>query len=49
MTHDPYLELVVGVHNIFRCLEVDYVRRLTYTHVPGISKGGIRFGFNLVF
>ena len=49
MTHDPYLELVVGVHNIFKCLEVDYVRRLTYTHVPGISKGGVRFGFNLVF
>ena len=49
MTHDPYLELVVGVHNIFKCLEVDYVRRLTYTHAPGISKSGIRFGFNLVF
>ncbi len=49
MTHDPYLEFVVGVHNIFKCLEVDYVRRLTYTSVPGISKSGIRFGFNLVF
>lgn len=49
MTRDPYLELVVGVHNIFKCLEVDYVRRLTYTHMPGISKNGIRFGFNLVF
>ncbi|AKU69925.1 DUF5686 and carboxypeptidase-like regulatory domain-containing protein [Prevotella fusca] len=49
MTHDPYLEFVVGVHNIFKCLEVDYVRRLTYTHAPGISKSGIRFGFNLVF
>ena len=49
MTNDPYLEFVVGVHNIFKCLEVDYVRRLTYTHAPGISKNGIRFGFNLVF
>ena len=49
MTHDPYMEFVVGVHNIFKFLEVDYVRRLTYTHAPGISKNGIRFGFNLVF
>lgn len=48
MTHDPYLELVVGVHNILKCLEIDYVRRLTY-NVPGISRNGIRFGFNLVF
>ena len=49
MTHDPYMEFVVGVHNIFKFLEVDYVRRLTYTHAPGISKNGIRLGFNLVF
>ena len=49
MTCDPYMEFVVGVHNIFKFLEVDYVRRLTYTHAPGISKNGIRFGFNLVF
>lgn len=49
MTHDPYMELVVGIHNIFKCLEVDYVRRLTYTDIPGCKKNGIRFGFNLVF
>ena len=49
MTRDPYMEFVVGVHNIFKFLEVDYVRRLTYTNTPGISKNGIRFGFNLVF
>ena len=49
MTHDPYMEFVFGIHNILKCLEVDYVRRLTYTNVPGISKNGIRFGFNIVF
>ena len=49
MTKDPYMEFVVGIHNIFKCLEVDYVRRLTYTHAPGISKDGIRFGFNVSF
>ena len=49
MTNEPYLELVVGIHNIFQMFEIDYVRRLTYTAYPGISKGGIRLGFNLVF
>lgn len=49
MTRDPYMEFVFGIHNILKCLEVDYVRRLTYTNVPGISKNGIRFGFNIVF
>ena len=49
MNHEPYLELVVGVHNIFKMFEVDYVRRLTYTAYPGTKKGGIRFGFNFVF
>lgn len=49
MTHDPYMELVLGVHNILKLFEVDYVRRLTYNNTPGISKNGIRFGFNIVF
>ena len=49
MNDEPYLEFVVGVHNIFKCLEVDYVRRLTYTAYPEVSVSGIRFGFNLVF
>ncbi len=49
MGDNPYLELVVGVHNIFKFLEVDYVRRLSYTSLPGIDKRGIRFGVNIVF
>lgn len=49
MTHDPYMELVLGVHNILKLFEVDYVRRLTYNNAPGISKNGIRFGFNIAF
>lgn len=49
MGKDPYLELVIGVHNIFKMFEVDYVRRLTYTSIPGCKKNGIRFGFNFVF
>lgn len=49
MNNEPYLEAVFGIHNIFQMFEIDYVRRLTYTAYPGISKGGIRFGFNFVF
>lgn len=49
MTNTPYMELVVGVYNIFKCLQINYVRRLTYTGRNGINKNGIRFGFNLSF
>lgn len=49
MNNQPYMELVLGVHNIFKMFEVDYVRRLTYTAYPGVKVHGIRFGFNLVF
>lgn len=49
MNNEPYMELVVGVHNILKCLEVDYVRRLTYTAYPGVEVNGIRLGFNIVF
>lgn len=31
----PYVELGIGVSNIFRLLRVDYVRRITHTTVPG--------------
>lgn len=49
MGKKPYLEMVIGIQNIFKMFEIDYVRRLTYTDMPGISKHGIRFGFNIVF
>lgn len=49
MNKEPYLEAVFGIHNILKVLEVDYVRRLTYTAYPNISINGIRFGFNFTF
>ncbi len=49
MRSDPYVEMVVGIHNILHFLEIDYVRRLTYTHEPNISKHGVRLGFSLSF
>lgn len=39
----PYLEASIGIHNIFKLIHIDYVRRLTYLDNPGINKHGIRF------
>lgn len=45
----PYMEAVIGIHNIFKILQVQYVRRLTYTDLPTAEKNGIRFMFNFTF
>lgn len=44
----PYVELVVGIHNIFKILHVEYVRRLTYLE-PDTQKWGVRFLFRMSF
>jgi hypothetical protein len=46
---EPYMEASVGIANIFKLFRVDYVRRLTYTNLPGVSKWGIRARFKLDF
>lgn len=38
----PYVEVSVGVANIFKLVRVDFVKRLTYLDNPDISKWGIR-------
>ncbi len=48
-SNKPYIEFVAGVHNIFKILQVEYVRRLTYLDHPDISKNGIRFGIKFSF
>ncbi len=45
----PYVEVAVGIENIFRVLRVDYVRRITYTDLPGIDKNGFRIQFHIQF
>lgn len=45
----PYMEMSVGIENIFKVLRVDYVRRLTYRELPGVSKWGIRIQFHVQF
>ena len=49
MSSTPYMEVAVGIENIFRILRVDYVRRLTYRDIPGIDKWGIRIQFHIQF
>lgn len=45
----PYMEVGVGIDNIFRFLRIDYVWRLTYRDHPQISRSGIRVALNLQF
>ena len=49
MGKTPYIEASVGIYNIFKLLHIEYVRRLTYTDIPGTQKGGIRFMIITVF
>ena len=45
----PYVEVIAGIHNIFKLLHIEYVHRLTYTDLPGIDKWGIRFMLRVKF
>ena len=45
----PYVEVVAGIHNIFKVFHIEYVRRLTYIDDPDIQKWGIRFMFRVTF
>ena len=42
MSNVPYMELGVGLANIFKILRVDYVWRLTYRDHPGVDRQGLR-------
>lgn len=45
----PYMELGVGLDNIFTVLRIDYIWRLTYRNFPGIDKSGIRISLHFSF
>lgn len=49
MGKTPYVEASVGIYNIFKLLHIEYVRRLTYTDIPGVKKDGIRFMILMIF
>ena len=45
----PYMELVAGVHNIFKFFGVLYVYRFNYDNHANVSKNGVRFSFTFSF
>jgi Family of unknown function (DUF5686)/CarboxypepD_reg-like domain len=45
----PYIEVSAGLSNIFKIFRVDYVRRVNYLDLPGVSKWGIRARFKIDF
>ncbi len=46
---EPYMEVIFGVHNIFKLLHIDYARRLNYLDQPTANKHGIRFMVRMTF
>ena len=44
----PYVEVMAGIHNIFKIFHIEYVRRINYKY-PGTQKWGIRGMFRLTF
>lgn len=45
----PYMEIGAGIDNILTILRVDYVWRITYRNLPGISKSGLRVSLHFNF
>ena len=45
----PYVEVVAGIHNIFKLVHVEYVHRLTYLDQPDTSRWGIRLRVMMSF
>ena len=48
-TKRPYIELVAGIHNIFKLLHVEYIHRLNYNNLPTATKNGVRIMIRLTF
>ena len=46
---EPYMEMGVGIENIFKLLRLDYVWRLTYKDHPDIQTHGVRWMMRLSF
>jgi len=45
----PYMEVSVGLMNIFKFFRIEYIRRLNYLHHPGIHKNGLLVGMEWSF
>ena len=49
MNWKPYMEASVGIENIFKCLRLDYVWRLSYRNKQNIDKSGLRVAVHITF
>ncbi len=45
----PYIELIVGIHNIFKIFHVQFVHRLNYNTLPTAKRNGVRIMMRLTF
>lgn len=45
----PYIEMRLGIHNIFKLIHIEYVRRLTYQDDPQTNRWGIRGMVRMTF
>ena len=45
----PYVEISLGIHNIFKLIQIEYVRRLNYNELSTANKQGIRFMIRTTF
>lgn len=45
----PYYELIFGIHNIFKVVHVQMVRRMNYLSLPSAKEWGFRFMFRMTF
>ena len=45
----PYIELIAGIHNIFKIIHIQYVHHLNYNHLPTATKNGVRLMMRLTF
>lgn len=45
----PYVELIAGIHNIFKLLHVEFVHRCNYNSLPTAKKNGVRFMLRVTF
>jgi len=45
----PYMEATAGIENIFKCLRVEYIRRLNYLDNEKVTKNGFQVAVHITF
>lgn len=45
----PYVEIIAGIHNIFKLIHVEYVHRCNYSYLPTSKRNGVRLMIRVTF